>query len=322
MNNHFFFFPFLLQSNYATQRSYGKIQRATSFDSPEPKDATQHIKTDASNYLEPLSQHVPQYIEFLPDSRTQNYVYNAKGERVRDAEVMPENVTPPREPLYVQTTVKENFCPATAEYAKYLQQKCHVKEDSSEAYKKITHQTSSADSVIMKTIENIPSACVNENESVESSNNSCSDNNKPMDFSGVYSQAAQVNGRVPVRFRKHRLDSGNSVMSFDSVQTEPAYSEYNNHRNKLYSSSSSKSNYSVSNISECISEIPAMVLEQPSIDEENIQYWANNINNTPIKGQIEVKGHNDYLNLGRRSQVYPENLQTFNGYDIVQASLV
>ena len=154
----------------------------------------------------------------------------------------------------------------------------------------------------------------------ESSNNSCSDNNKPMDFSGVYSQAAQANGRVPVRFRKHGLDSGNSVMSFDSVQTEPAYSKYNNHCNKLYSSSSSKSIYSVSNISECISEIPPMVVEQPSIDEENIQYWANNINNSPIKGQIEVKGHNDYLS--RRSQVYPENLQTYNGYDIVQASLV
>ena len=71
-----------LQSNYATQRSYGKIQRATSFDSPKPKDATQHIKTDASNYLEPLSQHVPRYIEFLLDPRTQNYVYDAKGERV------------------------------------------------------------------------------------------------------------------------------------------------------------------------------------------------------------------------------------------------
>ena len=226
-------------------------------------------------------------------------MYDARGERVSDAEVRPENigVTPPRELLYVQTTVKKNFCPATAEYAKYLLQKCHVKEDCSETYRKITHQTSSADSVIMKTIENIPSACVNENESLESSNNSCSDNNKPMDSSGVYSQAAQVNGRVPVRFRKHRLDSGNSVMSFDLVQTEPAYSKYNNHRNKLYSSSSSRSIYSVSNISECISEIPPMVVEQPSIDEENIQYWANNINNSPIKGQIEVKGHNGYLSL-------------------------
>ena len=169
--------------------------------------------------------------------------------------------------------MKENFCPATAEYAKYLQQKCHVTEECSETYRKITHQTSSADSVIMKTIENIPSACISENESLENSNNSCSDNNKPMDFSGVYSQAAQVNGRVRVRFRKHRLDPGNSVMSFDLVQTEPAYSKYNNHRNKLYSSSSSRSTYSVSNISECISEIPPMVVEQPSIDEENIKYW-------------------------------------------------
>ena len=65
-----------------------------------------------------------------------------------------------------------------------------------------------------------------------------------------------------------------------------------------------------------------MVVEQPSIDEENIKYLANNINNSPIQGQIGVKGHNDYLSLSRRSQVYPENLQTYNGYDIVQANLV
>ena len=76
------------------------------------------------------------------------------------------------------------------------------------------------------------------------------------------------------------------------------------------------------NISECIREIPTMVVEQPSIDEENIKYLANNINNSPIQGQIGVKGHNDYLSLSRRSQVYPENLQTYNGYDIVQANLV
>ena len=157
-----------LQSNYATQRSYGKIQRATSFDSPKPKDATQHIKTDASNYLEPLSQHVPPIHRIPPGPQNTELCVRCQRGESRDAEVGPENidVTPPREPLYVQTTVKENFCPATAEYAKYLQQKCHVTEECSETYRKITHQTSSADSVIMKTIENIPSACVNENENM------------------------------------------------------------------------------------------------------------------------------------------------------------
>ena len=316
-----FMFPF--QSGYGSHKSYGKIRRATSFDAPEPKDATQQILTDASNYLEPKSHRTPPYMQFLPDSRTENYVYSANGERLRHLEKKPEDPnSTPKHPSYVQTEVKENLYPNSAEYSKYMQSpgRLVIEEESEhELYKRISHQESSADSVIMKTVENIPQACTNADNKPDDAKSTCSDRSKATDNSLTYSQVMSM--KRANHFRKHRLDSSNSIMSFDSVQTEPAYcSDYQNHRNKLYSSSSSKSNYSMSNISEPIAE---HVDCQPEIDHECQQFWANNAtdSNVTLKGQ-EVKGHKDYLNISNRSQVYPENRGPLAGYDIVQASLV
>ncbi|KAL4233201.1 hypothetical protein ACF0H5_007885 [Mactra antiquata] len=294
-------------TGYDHHKSYGNIRRATSFDSPEPKDATQQVRTDAANYLEPRSNYVPPYFEFLPEERTVNYMYNSEGERIKDKEIkIEENVKPG--PNYVQTTVKENFGAQGHDYAKYVNQKSRSVSDQdtdSEVKRIFSHQKNSADSVIMKTIENIPNAL---NNSTVSRSDSV--------FTPSYNSTNTViiqNGVPHINFKKHRLDSTTSVMSFDSVQTEPVYNGF--HRSKLYSSSSSKSNYSMTNISEAGEPI--------SPDTHPKKFWANtSMDCENVANKMEHKSHVDYLNMTSKSQIYSENMGPLSGYDIVHASLV
>ncbi|XP_053397738.1 proto-oncogene tyrosine-protein kinase ROS-like isoform X2 [Mercenaria mercenaria] len=303
-------------NGYGSHKSYGNIRRATSFDAPEPKDATRQIQTDAANYLEPKSNYVPSYIEFLPEERTINYMYNSEGERIREKGA--ESVELPKKgPNYVQTTVKENFHAQGQEYIKYVNQKSSSvsdQENDSEVKRIFSHQKNSADSVIMKTVENIPNTCRGSSRgTISCSSVSCSDSVYPQSVNSAYALVMQ-NGGPRTSNRKHRLDSTNSVMSFDSVQTEPVYNSFQ--RGKLYSSSSSKSNYSMSNISES-------TVEQLSPDTEPKKFWANtSIDCANLVDRQEAKTHVDYFNMATRSQVYPENVGSLSGYDIVHASLV
>lgn len=306
----------MLQNGYGSHKSYGNIRRATSFDAPEPKDATDQIKTDAANYLEPKSNYVPTYIEFLPEERTINYMYNSEGERIREKGA--ESVDLPKNgPNYVQTTVKENFNAQDQDYLKYVNQKSSSisdQENDSEVKRIFSHQKNSADSVIMKTVENIPDKCGSDSrETISSSSVLCSDSMYTHSVNSAYT-LVMPNGGPRNSSKKHRLDSTNSVMSFDSVQTEPVYSSFQ--RGKLYSSSSSRSNYSMSNISES-------TVEQISPDTEPKKFWANtSIDCANLVDKQDPKTHIDYFNMAARSQVYPENVGNLAGYDIVQASLV
>jgi len=313
---------FVLQSSYGSHGSYGKIRRATSFDAPEPKDATMQVQTDAANYLEPHSHYAPNYIEFLPDDRTVNYVYAADGKRMRDLEKNTQEAI--GGPNYVHTTVKENFGANEDDFAKYMNQKQKSSSTSEQDYDSevkhiFSHKKNSADSVIMKTVENIPSEC-NGDKDRRNSITSCSDTFSSQIISPSYVQNGQHAHRPS--YRKQRLDSSNSVKSFDSVQTEPVYSSY--HRGKLYSSSSSRSNYSMSNISEsAVEQLNTSAIEPMSPDPAAQQFWANNSSDhANLANKREIKSHIDYLNMSARSQVYPENAGPLAGYDIVHASLV
>lgn len=314
----------VLQSSYGSHRSYGKIRRATSFDGPEPKDATLQVQTDAANYLEPLSQYAPNYIEFLPNERTANYVYDADGKRMRELEKNTKDSSEENKgPHYVQTTVKENFGANGDDFAKYVNQKSSSNNEQdfdSEVKEIFSHKKNSADSVIMKTVENIPTMCNGENDKKRNSIISCSDTFSSQIITPSYSQNGQVVHRPS--YRKQRLDSSNSVKSFDSVQTEPVYSTY--HRGKLYSSSSSRSNYSMSNISEsAVEQLSTSAIEPLSPDPVAQQFWANNSSDhANLANKREIKTHIDYLNMSARSQIYPENAGPLAGYDIVHASLV
>ncbi|XP_060592485.1 proto-oncogene tyrosine-protein kinase ROS-like isoform X2 [Ruditapes philippinarum] len=303
-------------TGYGTHKSYGNIRRATSFDSPEPKDATEQVQTDSANYLEPKSNYVPSYIEFLPEERTVNYMYNSEGNRIREKGAESIDITK-KVPNYVQTTVKENFHAQGQDYIKYVNQKSSSisdQENDSEVKKIFSHQKNSADSVIMKTVENIPNSCRSSSRgTISTSSVSCSDSVYPQNVNSAYALVMQ-NGGPRTNGKKRRLDSTNSVMSFDSVQTEPVYSSFQ--RGKLYSSSSSKSNYSMSNISET-------TVEQLSPDTEPKKFWANtSVDCANLVDRQEAKTHVDYFNMAVRNQVYPENIGTLSGYDIVHASLV
>ncbi|XP_052809891.1 proto-oncogene tyrosine-protein kinase ROS-like isoform X2 [Mya arenaria] len=315
-------------SSYGSHKSYGKIRRATSFDSPEPKDATQQLKTDGANYLQPKSRHVPQYIEFLPEDRTVNYMYDLSGNRCRDLETKPDNLelkSSTKSPNYVQTTVKENFPLSGSEYAKYVNHKKNsssTDQDDSEVKSIFAHQKNSADSVIMKSVERIPSVLSVKNGNLERQNsmNSCSDTFSSQIITVPSSNYASNTYRPQPR--KQRLDSSNSIKSFDSVQTEPAYMTYN--RSKLYSTSSSKSNYSMSNISEsAVEQLTPPTSAEVTPDPRAQQFWANSSSDCAnLASRQDLKAHLDYLNMSARSQVYPETAGPLAGYDIVHASLV
>lgn len=258
----------------------------------------------------------------MSDQRTANYVYDTDGKRLRDlekpAQVIAEET---KGPHYVQTTVKENFSSDDDNFAKYVNQKrssSSEQEYDSEVKQIFSHTKNSADSVIMKTVENIPNACL-EKDKKRNSVTSCSDS-----FSSQILTSYTQNGQIVYRpsFRKQRLDSSNSVKSFDSVQTEPVYTTY--HRGKLYSSSSSRSNYSMSNISEsAVEQLTPPAVEPMSPDPVAQQFWANNsTDHANLVNKREIKSHMDYLNMNARSQIYPENTGPLAGYDIVQSSLV
>lgn len=305
-----------LQNGYGNHKSYGNIRRATSFDAPEPQDATQQIQTDAANYLEPKSNYGPSYIEFLPEERTINYMYNSIGERVREKGSESTKLLK-KGPNYVQTTVKENCHHPGQDYIKYVNQKrssVSDQDNDSEVKRIFSHQKNSADSVIMKTVENIPNVCESSaRNTLVRSSVSCLHADSSQPLNSAYSLVMQ-NGGPRNNYKKRRLDSTNSIMSFDSVQTEPMYNSFQ--RGKLYSSSSSKSNYSMSNISES-------AIEQLSPDTEPKKFWANtNADCVNLVMKQDAKCHIDYLNMAARSQVYPENVGALAGYDIVHASLV
>lgn len=242
-------------------------------------------------------------------------MYNSKGERIHEKIPKIEESVKPG-PNYVQTTVKENFGAQGHDYAKYVNQKSSSVSDQdndSEVKRIFSHQKNSADSVIMKTIENIPNACqINDRDALDNSTASRSDSVFSPSFNSTNTLIIQ-NGVPRTNYKKHRLDSTTSVMSFDSVQTEPVYNGF--HRSKLYSSSSSKSNYSMTNISESI--------EQISPDTHPKKFWANtSMDCENLATKMEPKSHVDYLNMTTKSQVYPEHVGVLSGYDIVHASLV
>ena len=316
---------FHLQAGYGGHKAYGKIRRATSFDAPEPKDATQQIHTDGANYLEPKSRHIPTYIEFLPEERTVNYMYDAAGNRCRELEVNSQRAADqkqPKSPNYVQTTVKENI--PGSDYAKYVNQKkssTSSDPDDSEVKGIFAHQKNSADSVIMRSVERIPSALSVKKGQLERQNSktSCGDTFSSQMVS-VPGGGQQGSVYRPLG-RKQRLDSTNSVMSFDSVQTEPAYSTFQ--RTKLYSSSSSKSNYSMSNISEvAMEQLSPATKEQVPLDAAAQQFWAHSSSDCHTLGTRLDGKPMDGRGGSTRAQVHPESNGHLAGYDIVHASLV
>lgn len=252
-------------------------------------------------------------------------MYDADGKRMRDLEkTAQETADETSGPHYVQTTVRENFTANEEDFVKYVNQKSSSTSDQeydSEVKRIFSHKKNSADSVIMKTVENIPSVCSENSDKKRNSITSCSDAFSSQIITPSHPQTGQNFHRPS--YRKQRLDSSNSVKSFDSVQTEPpVYSAY--HRGKLYSSSSSRSNYSMSNISESAVEQLSSTSVVPIVpDPKAQQFWANNSSDhANLVNKREIKHHVDYLNISARSQVYPENAGPLAGYDIVQASLV
>lgn len=265
--------------------------------------------------MEPKSNYIPTYIEFLPEERTINYLYNAEGARLRENSDKSTSDRSQKCPNYVQTTVKENFNAQDADYMKYINQKSSSvsDENDSEVNRIFSHQKDSSDSVIMKTVENIPNACQSHvRENFSRSSISCSETIYSHPVNSPYTLIMQ-NGGPRNGARKGRLDSTNSVMSFDSVQTEPTYGGHP--RGKLYSSSSSKSNYSMSNISE-------MAIEPRSPDAESKKFWANTSTDCANLVRQDTRTPADHVHMLGRSQVYPENLGTLAGYDVIHASLV
>ena len=312
---------------------YGSIRRATSFDSPEPKDATQQIVTDSSNYLEPKSHGRAQYIEFLPDSQTQNYMYNSEGERVRENdEIERQDSTSVKIPLYVQTVVKENENYNTTDNVKYLNQK---RVTSPSAYRYIVKnedkESGSVYDIIPVQSPDAEQLSCREAESglTNHRRGSSVSTNQNAQISPEDVKYATIKYSRP---RKQRLDSGTSMKSFDSVQTEPAYHmEPQSYRSILNSSSSSRSNYSMSHIPEHAPvhsgdyDTPVQSGVYTTIGSEEEKYWANNNPNvtyTKVISPIDMRGPVDYLNKTLRSPVYPESAGVLAGYDIVQSSLV
>ena len=331
---------------------YGSIRRATSFDSPEPKDATQQICTDSSNYLEPKSCGHAKYIEFLPDDRTKDYMYNSEGERIREINNTrrDDDRRNVKVPLYVQTSVEENEHYNSTDNMKYLNQKSAFSPVLSERnndkylymdknitgrkeamYHTISIPCTDADKVSNREAE--VTVLTNQRRDSSVSTNQRRDNlvssNHKKDVVSA-NQNLQISAEDVkyatikyTRGRKQRLDSSTSCKSFDSVQTEPAYyPESQTHRNILNSSSSSRSNHSMSHIPE-----HAPIHSEYIVTEENDEnkYWANNNSSVTYAKCIsaaETRGYVDYLNTGRRSQVYPESAGVLAGYDIVQSSLV
>lgn len=221
----------------------------------------------------------------------------------------------------MQTTVKENFQVYGSNYAKFVNQKesnSAIDGDinDSEVKQIFSHQKNSADSVIMKSVETVNIG----RESAQSSINQCSDTLNSQILNAPSGISNLSNGSF---VRKQRLDSSNSIKSFDSVQTEPGYASYN--RGKLYSTSSSRSNYSMSNISESAVEQLSPVSIQEIIPDPVAQhFWASHSSDcdTLKTKNSNLISHMDYLNMLSRSQIYPENAGPLAGYDIVNASLV
>ena len=312
---------------------YGSIRRATSFDSPEPKDATQQICTDASNYLEPKSCGRAKYIEFLPDSRTKDYMYNSKGERIRQNDNTPRrDEANDKIPLYVQTTVKENEHFNSTDNMKYLNQKCvanpALKECENTKYMYMDKNLNGRQESMYDTV----SILYTDSDKLGSRDSEVAALTSQRQDAGISTNPNVQISADDVKYatikytraRKQRLDSSTSCKSFDSVQTEPAYyPEGQMPRNILNSSSSSKSNYSMSHIPEHAAIHSEYVVSDNKNEEDN--YWANNNSNITYAkciSPIEVRGYVDYLNTGRRVQVYPESAGVLAGYDIVQSSLV
>ena len=313
-----------LQTPYGSHRMYGSIRRATSFDAPEPKDATQQIVTDSSNYLEPKSCGRAQYIEFLPDSQTQNYMYNLEGERVlENNEIERRDSTSLKVPLYVQTMVKENETYNTTDNVKYLNQK---RVTSPTPYRYINKNAdrendSVYDIVMAQTADSDKLSCRDTDTGLTNHRRGSSvSTNQNAQISPEDVKYATIKYSRP---RKQRLDSGTSMKSFDSVQTEPAYYiEPQTYRSILNSSSSSRSNYSMSHIPEH-APVHSEYYVTDGNDEE--KYWANNNSNVTyakVISPIDTRGPVDYLNKSLRSPVYPESAGVLAGYDIVQSSLV
>ena len=303
---------------------YGSIRRATSFDSPEPKDATQQICTDSSNYLEPKSCSRAQYIEFLPDSQTQNYMYNLEGERVREIEIARQDSTSAKIPLYVQTTVKENESYNSIDNVKYLNQK---RVSSPAPYMYIDKNADGKNGSMYDTVP-VLATDADKLSSREAETTGLTNHRRGSSVST--SQNAQISPEdvkyATIKYtrpRKQRLDSGTSSKSFDSIQTEPAYyMEPQTYRSILNSSSSSRSNYSMSHIPE---HAPVHSEYYVTDGNEDDKYWANNnssVTYTKVISPIDTRGPVDYLNTSRRAQVYPESAGVLAGYDIVQSSLV
>lgn len=311
---------------------YGSIRRATSFDSPEPKDATQQICTDASNYLEPKSCGRAKYVEFLPESQTQNYMYNSEGERVREnTNILRQEDTSEKIPLYVQTTVKENEHYNSTDNMKYLNQKRATSpalESGSIKYMRVDKNVNGKNGSVYDTI---PSPVTDADKVSLREAVAVAVTNQRRGSSVSTNQNAQISPEdvkyATIKYtrpRKQRLDSSTSCKSFDSVQTEPAYyPDTQSHRNILNSSSSSRSNYSMSHIP----EHAPIHSEYSSMDrnEKEDKYWANNNSSVTYAkciSPVDTRGYIEYLNTARRSQVYPESAGVLAGYDIVQSSLV
>ena len=309
---------------------YGSIRRATSFDSPEPKDATQQVCTDASNYLEPKSCGRAKYMEFLPDERTKDYMYNSKGERIRQNENTPrlEEITDNKVPLYVQTEVKENEHYNSTDNMKYLNQKCVDKNSSLEEHNNTKYMHMDKNFRRQDSTYSTISVINMDNDTLGSRDSEVAAlTSRGRDGSILAGQNAQISPDdvkyATIKYtrpRKQRLDSSTSCKSFDSVQTEPAYyPEGQVQRNVLNSSSSSKSNHSMSHIPE-----HAIIHSEYTSNDRNdeAKYWANNNTNvtyTKCISPAEVRGYVDYFNTAR---VYPESAGVLAGYDIVQSSLV
>ncbi|KAK3578565.1 hypothetical protein CHS0354_025280 [Potamilus streckersoni] len=298
-------------ANYGSIRPHGQIKRATSFDSPEPKDATEEINSHASNYLEPEINGMPVYLELIPDSKADLYMYSSSGERIRDKG---DNLVPsdcvatsvkPKRPSYVQTTVCENF----NTYAEKYMCKTNGVPDENDSRVVLSNDSSSRLGSISE--DNVDMVdCISPNWLAIGS---------VRDAQTISTHSRGFEDNYTLCGRKIRLGSNTSCLSIDSAQTEPPNicSDCDS-RNVLYSTILPHSNYSVANVSH---HFPIH-----SDFTSGYQLWTNN--NTSIqykKNSLnhESKPHLEYMNVGRsKAQVYPENTDILSGYDMVQASLV